>query len=118
MTQMLINKYRKNTDYIISKNIGTVSISSILASNATTAPNIAVSKESKSIVPIVIHHEQSTTDQVKYLEVSKTLDLKIDGTIATTNPNIRFAGLDLEYYKSRIPPDQFQLLMKITGIFP
>jgi len=36
----------------------------------------------------------------------------------TTTPDLRFAGLDLEYYKSCISPDQFQLLMKIIGIFP
>jgi hypothetical protein len=115
---MLINKDRKNTDYIISENVGTMDISSILASSATTATNEAVIEEIKSVVQTVIDHEQSTTDQADYLEVLKTLDPKIDGITGNTNPDLRFAGLDLEYYKSRIPPDQFQLLMKITGIFP
>ena len=118
MTQMLINKDRKNTDFIISENVGTMDISSILASSATTAPNEAVIKEINSVVQTEIEHEQSTTDQAGYLEILQTLNLKIDGVTGTTNPDLRFAGLDLEYYKSRIPPDQFQLLMKITGIFP
>lgn len=28
----------------------------------------------------------------------------------------RFAGLDLEYYRERIPPDQLKILMDMVGV--
>ena len=28
------------------------------------------------------------------------------------------AGLDLDYYRQRIPPDQLQVLMRLVGIYP
>lgn len=35
-----------------------------------------------------------------------------------TDFELRFAGIDLEYYRQSIPPDQFDLLFKIIGVFP
>ncbi len=35
----------------------------------------------------------------------------------TTDFELRFIGLDLDYYKRRIPPEQLRLLMEIVGIY-
>ena len=35
----------------------------------------------------------------------------------TTDFELRFLGLDLDYYKQHIPPEQFRLLMEIVGIY-
>jgi hypothetical protein len=29
----------------------------------------------------------------------------------------RFGGIDLDYYKQRIPPEQFELMIEIVGIY-
>jgi hypothetical protein len=29
----------------------------------------------------------------------------------------RFAGLDLDYYRERIPPEQFRLLLEFAGVY-
>jgi len=34
-----------------------------------------------------------------------------------TDFELRFGGIDLDYYRQRIPSEQFQLLMEIVGIY-
>ena len=41
----------------------------------------------------------------------------LQDTYDATNSESRFAGLDLDYYKERIPPKQFRLLLEFAGIY-
>ena len=49
----------------------------------------------------------------------KTGKAKIEEDIyVKTESELRAAGIDIDYYKQRIPPDQFRRLMEFIGAYP
>ena len=58
---------------------------------------------------------RTTKKEIDEQKPSETSVSDVDDIIDSES---RFAGLDLDYYRERSPPEQFRLLLEFAGVYP
>jgi len=64
--------------------------------------------------------QETAEKQIEEKDTNKLImeyEIEVKKNITDTDFELRFGDIDLDYYKQRIPPEQFQLLMEIVGIY-
>ncbi len=77
-------------------------------SRQRTYPRVVDANETGEKITFVPIIKFGTSNQP--VQVSSTLARALQNINNTTNSNLALPGLDLDYYRRHIPPDQFRLL--------